>query len=98
MKVGLEIYPVSYFSWCNVKRTGGFSMDELVKLIVKKTGIPEATAQMVVKIVVDYIKKKLPAPLGAQVDGLLNNAAAIQTAQNVIGNLMAAKKSTKKKK
>lgn len=62
-------------------------MNELVNLIVKKTGIPEATAQTVVKLVVDYIKKKLPAPVGAQIDGLLSNDAAVKQAEGVIGSL-----------
>ena len=62
-------------------------MNELVNLIVKKTGIPAATAQAVVKLVVDYIKKKLPAPVGAQIDGLLSNDAAVKQAEGVIGNL-----------
>jgi nucleoid DNA-binding protein len=62
-------------------------MNELVNLIVKKTGIPSATAQTVVKIVIDYVKKKLPAPVGAQIDGLLKNEAAVKTAENVLGNL-----------
>jgi nucleoid DNA-binding protein len=48
-------------------------MNELVNLIVKKTGIPAATAQVVVNTIVDYLKAKLPAPVGAQIDGLLNN-------------------------
>jgi nucleoid DNA-binding protein len=64
-------------------------MNELVNLIVKKTGIPAATAQTIVKLVVDYIKKKLPAPVGAQIDGLLSNEAAVQKAEGVIGNLAA---------
>ena len=38
-------------------------MEELVDLIVKKTGIPAATAQTVVNMVVDFLKKKLPAPI-----------------------------------
>jgi hypothetical protein len=53
-------------------------MKELVNLIVKKTGIPQATAQQVVQIVVEFLKKKLPAPVGAQIDGLLSNDAAVQ--------------------
>jgi hypothetical protein len=71
-------------------------MNELVNLIVKKTGIPAATAQTVVKIVIDFLKKKLPAPIGAQIDGLLANKAAVKTAENVLGNL--ATKMGKKKK
>lgn len=70
-------------------------MNELVNLIVKKTGIPAATAQTVVKLVIDYIKKKLPAPVGAQIDGLLKNDAAVKTAENMLGNL--ASKIGKKK-
>ncbi len=38
-------------------------MNELVNLIVKKTGIPAATAQTIVNIVLDFLKKKLPAPV-----------------------------------
>ena len=70
-------------------------MNELVNLIVKKTGIPAATAQTVVKIVLDFLKKKLPAPVGAQIDGLLSNPGAVSTAENVLGNL--ASKLGKKK-
>jgi hypothetical protein len=71
-------------------------MNELITLIVKKTGIPAATAQTVVKIVIDFIKKKLPTPIGAQIDGLLSNTASVKTAENVLGNL--ASKIGKKKK
>ncbi len=62
-------------------------MNELVNLVVKKTGIPAATAQTVVKLVIDFIKKKLPAPVGAQIDIVLNNDAAVKTAEGVLGNL-----------
>jgi hypothetical protein len=71
-------------------------MNELVNLIVKKTGIPAATAQTVVKVVIDFLKKKLPAPIGAQIDGLLSNDAAVSTAENMLGNL--ASQLGKKKK
>ena len=64
-------------------------MKELVNLIVKKTGVPAATAETIVKIVVDFLKKKLPAPLAAQLDGLLSNDAAVQTAGNVLEDLAA---------
>jgi hypothetical protein len=60
---------------------------ELENLIIKKTGIPATTAQTIVKLVVDYIKKKLPAPVYAQIEGLLSNEAGVKTAENVLGNL-----------
>jgi hypothetical protein len=62
-------------------------MNELVNLIVQKTGIPAATAQTIVNLVVGFLKKKLPAPVGAQIDGLLSNEAAVKTAEGVLGNL-----------
>jgi hypothetical protein len=51
-------------------------MNELVNLIVTKTGIPAATAEAVVNTIVDYLKKKLPAPVGAQIDALLKDQGA----------------------
>jgi|APFre7841882630_1041343.scaffolds.fasta_scaffold93349_2 hypothetical protein len=71
-------------------------MNELVNLIVKKTGIPAATAQIVVRIVIDFIKKKLPTQVGAQIDGLLSNDAVVKKAENVLGSL-ASKMGNKKK-
>jgi hypothetical protein len=67
-------------------------MNELVNLIVKKTKIPSVTAQIIVRIVVDYIKKKLPAPVGKQIDAILSNDAAVKKAADVIGGLVAKKK------
>ena len=64
-------------------------MNELVNLVVKKTGLPAATAETVVKVVVDYLKKKLPAPVAGQIDALLSNGAAVSTAENVLGGLAA---------
>ncbi|MCL4529869.1 MAG: hypothetical protein M1282_10700 [Chloroflexi bacterium] len=67
-------------------------MNELVSLIVKKTGIPEATAQTIVKLVVDYLKKKLPAAVGPQIDALLSNDGNVKAAENVLGGLLGKKK------
>ena len=62
-------------------------MNELVNLIVQKTHIPAATAQTIVNLVIGFLKKKLPAPIGAQIDGLLKDDAKVKTAENVISNL-----------
>ena len=70
----------------------GETMNELVNLIVKKTNIPQATAQTIVNLVVDYLKKKLPAPVASQIDGLLSNDANVQQAENVVGGLFGKKK------
>jgi len=59
-------------------------MDELVELIVKKTGIPKATAEQVVEVVVDFLKKKLPEPLGSSLDNLLDDSGS----SDLLGGLM----------
>jgi hypothetical protein len=46
-------------------------MDELVKVVVQKTGLPEAQAKQAVMAVIGFLKEKLPAPIAAQVDALL---------------------------
>jgi len=77
-------------------------MNELVQLIVKKTGVSQIMAMTVVNIVVDYLKKKLPAPIGNQVVAFLNNDAEVQMAENLIGGLVSKTESaaaaSKKKK
>ncbi len=60
-------------------------MNELVNLIVNKTHIPAATAQTIVNVVLDFLKKKLPAPMAAEVVTLLNNDADVKEAENLIG-------------
>ena len=62
-------------------------MNELVDLVVKKTGIPAATAQKAVEVVLDFLKKKLPAPIAGQIDGVINNSGAMQNAENMLGKL-----------
>ena len=47
-------------------------MDELIKLVMQKTGLPEGTARTAVETVVNYIKTKLPESIAAQLDGLLS--------------------------
>ena len=74
-------------------------MEELVSLVVKKTGLPKATAQSVVKIVLDYLKKKLPAPVGGAIDSFLGGKGQMAGAADLLGGFLnAAQKSSKKKK
>jgi len=47
-------------------------MDELVKLVSKKTGLAPDQAKVAVQTVIDFLKKKLPAPVAAQIDGVLS--------------------------
>lgn len=51
-------------------------MDELIKLVVQKTGISEAMAKTAVETVIGFIKDKLPAPIAGQIDGVLGGGGA----------------------
>ena len=46
-------------------------MDELVKVVSQKTGLPEAQAKQAAQAVIDFIKTKLPAPIAQQLDAVL---------------------------
>jgi hypothetical protein len=66
-------------------------MDELIKLVTKKTGISEAQAKQAVDAVIGFLKKKLPAPIAGQIDGVLSGSGPAQAAQ-ALGNLLNKKK------
>ncbi|MGL6075283.1 MAG: hypothetical protein ACRC8S_14085 [Fimbriiglobus sp.] len=50
-------------------------MDQLIKLVTEKAGISPEQAQAAVSTVVGFIKEKLPAGLGSQLDGLIGGEA-----------------------
>ena len=60
-------------------------MEELVKLVSKKTGLSEEAATEAVDIVLDYIKKKLPKPVAAQVDAVLGAGPAMDALGGLFG-------------
>ncbi|MGC4093820.1 MAG: hypothetical protein QM756_39140 [Polyangiaceae bacterium] len=51
-------------------------MEELIKLVTSKVGIPEAQAKSAVETVVGYLKDKLPGPLAQHVDSALGLASS----------------------
>jgi hypothetical protein len=46
-------------------------MNELVNLIVQKTGISQENAQKAAQTAIDFLKTKLPAPIAGQMDAVL---------------------------
>ena len=46
-------------------------MEQIIKMITDKTGISTEQATTAVNVVTDYLKDKLPAGMGGQLDGLL---------------------------
>jgi hypothetical protein len=58
-------------------------MEELIKLVSQKTGIPEATAKTAVETVIDFLKDRLPEPLAGQVENLLKGGDAGDMLENL---------------
>jgi len=69
------------------------NMDQLVELVVKKTGISEAQARKAVDTVLDFLKDRLPAPIGQNLDTLLEGAdnLDIEKGLDLLGGLLGKK-------
>ena len=65
-------------------------MDELVNLVAKKTGLTPEMSKTVVVMVLDFVKKKLPAPIVSQIDTVLGSSSAAGVA-GAIGGLFGKK-------
>ena len=67
-------------------------MDELVKMVSQKTGLPDDKARMAVQTVVDYIKKKLPGPVAGQIDSVLQGGSGgLADAAKGLGGMLGRK-------
>jgi hypothetical protein len=51
-------------------------MDELIKEIMQRTGISEQQARGAADVALDFLEKKLPAPIAAQVRNFINSDQA----------------------
>jgi hypothetical protein len=47
-------------------------MKELINIIVQRTGISQENAQKAVQVMLGFLKTKLPAPVGGQLDSVLS--------------------------
>lgn len=66
-------------------------MDELIATIVEKTSLNKEEATVVVKLVLDYIKDKLPPVVGSQMDNLLDGKGDLGNAADMLGGLFGKK-------
>jgi len=60
-------------------------MNELIEIITQRTPLNADQAREVIQVVVDHFKARLPAPIAAQLDGLLAGGSA-----NPGGDLLGA--------
>lgn len=59
-------------------------MDELVELVMEKTGLPKDQAKQAVETVIEFLKERLPDPIAGQVDAALENEATMDQAERLI--------------
>ena len=62
-------------------------MDELVKLVSEKTGLPEGQAKAAAEAVIGFLKEKLPAPIAGRIDDVLANPGVAGALGNLAGGL-----------
>ncbi|HNP87316.1 MAG: DUF2267 domain-containing protein [Chloroflexi bacterium SZAS-1] len=72
-------------------------MDELVKIISERTGLPADQARAAALAAVDFLKSKLPEAMQGYVDMALNSGGAgggdiASQATNVLGGLFGGNK------
>jgi hypothetical protein len=72
-------------------------MDELINLLVQKTGMSEEQAREVADVVVEFLKSKLPEPFRSQVENLISGAeteglgGVVQGITGMLGGLFGKK-------
>ena len=62
-------------------------MEELINIVVEKTGLPEEQAKRAVDAVLDFVKDKLPEPIAAEVDSLIAGDAGLGQAGDLLKGL-----------
>jgi len=67
-------------------------MDELIKTVSQKTGLPQEQAKMAADAVLAFLKEKLPAPIASQIDGVLaGKGPDLGAAAGALGGLFGKK-------
>jgi uncharacterized protein (DUF2267 family) len=67
-------------------------MDELIKLVSQKTGLPQDKAKVAVETVVNFLKQKLPPSIAGQLDALLSGGSIQDNLTKGLGDLLGGKK------
>lgn len=67
-------------------------MDELIKLVSQKTGLPPDKAKVAVETVINFVKAKLPPGIAGQVDAILAGGGLPDDLTKGLGSLLGGKK------
>jgi uncharacterized protein (DUF2267 family) len=71
-------------------------MDELINLVVQRTGISQEDARKAVEVVVDTLKSKLPGPIASHLDCFLSGglSGGVGTLAEEAGELLKGRLGT----
>ena len=67
-------------------------MDELIKLVSQKTGLPQDKAKVAVDTVINFLKKKFPPSIAGQLDTILAGGSLPDSLTKGLGDLLGGKK------
>ncbi len=62
-------------------------MNELLSLVKEKANISDEAAQTAVSTVVNFLKQRLPGPIGSQIESLLSGNVSQQGKQPGLGDI-----------
>lgn len=62
-------------------------MEALIKMVSEKTGISEAQATTAVQTVVTFLKDKMPAGIGSQVESFINGNGGAGSTGDIVDGL-----------
>lgn len=63
-------------------------MDELIKLVSAKVGIPEPAARKAILVILGYFRQRLPAPLYYQLESILTGGGTRDLSNPLGGNMV----------
>jgi hypothetical protein len=66
-------------------------MDELIKLVAQKTGLPQDKAKVAVDTVLNFLKTKLPPSLAGQLDKVIAGGSLPDIPLEGLGGLLGKK-------
>jgi len=67
-------------------------MNELINIVVQRTGLSPEQSQQAVQAVLDFLKTKLPAPIATHLDALLSGGASdLGGLETEVGDLLKGK-------
>jgi uncharacterized protein (DUF2267 family) len=71
-------------------------MDELINLVVQRTGISQEDARKAVEVVIDTLKSKLPGPIASHLDAFLSGglSGGVGTLAEEAGELLKGRLGT----